>query len=68
MAGQGWPAPQIAAHLGVDQATGRNEIRTLARLVGWLARTRGLTISPGRLSVLLRQRGCASPAPVSCTP
>jgi transposase len=102
LAGQGWPASLIAAHLGVDQATirrtihrladggldgladrprcgrpprlgsrdldaleellaraaGRNEIWTLAQLAGWLARTRGTTISPGRLSALLRQRGC----------
>jgi transposase len=39
-------------------AAGRNEIWTLARLAGWLARVRGATISPGRLGVLLRQRGC----------
>jgi transposase len=87
LAGQGWPVPRIAAHLGLDQATirrtihrlagggldgrdldaveellaraaGRNEIWTLARLSRWLARTRGTTISPGRLSALLRQRGC----------
>jgi transposase len=102
LAGQGWPVPQIAAHLGVDQATirraihrlarggldgladrprcgrppkldsrdldaveellaraaGRNEIWTLAQLASWLARTRGTTISPGRLSALMRQRGC----------
>jgi len=102
LAGQGWPVPRIAAHLGLDQATirrtirrladggldgladrprsgrppkldsrdldaveellaraaGRNEIWTLAQLSCWLARTRGTTISPGRLSALLRQRGC----------
>jgi transposase len=39
-------------------AAGRNEVWTLARLARWLARTRGATISPGRLGVLLRQRGC----------
>jgi transposase len=102
LADQGWPVPQIAAHLGVDQSTirwairrladggldgladrprcgrprkldsrdldaveellaraaGRDEIWTLARLARWLARTRGATVSPGRLSALLRQRGC----------
>jgi transposase len=102
LADQGWPAPRIAAHLGVHQATvrrtirrldcggldgladrprcgrpprldgrdldaveellaravGRNEIWTAAQLASWLARTRGTTISPGRLGVLLRQRGC----------
>jgi transposase len=102
LADQDWPVPQIAVHLGVDQATvrrtvhrlagggldgladrprsgrparldsrdldaveelparaaGRNETWTLARLASWLARARGITISPGRLSVLLRQRGC----------
>jgi transposase len=40
------------------RAAGRNEIWTLARLGRWLARTRGTTISGGRLSALLRQRGC----------
>jgi transposase len=40
------------------RAAGRNEIWTLAQLGRWLARTRGTTISPGRLSALLRQRGC----------
>ena len=40
------------------QAAGRNETWTLAQLASWLARARGATISPGRLSVLLRQRGC----------
>ena len=40
------------------RAAGRNEIWTLAQLSCWLARTRGTTISPGRLSALLRQRGC----------
>ena len=102
LAGQGWPVPRIAAHLGLDQATirrtihrladggldgladrprcgrppkldgrdldavvelpagaaGRNEIWTLAQLASWLAQARGRTISPGRLSALLRQRGC----------
>jgi transposase len=102
LAGQGWPVPRIAAHLGLDQAiirrtihrladggldglagrprsgrppkldsrdldaveellaraAGRNEIWTLAQLGRWLARTRGTTISPGRLGALLRQRGC----------
>ena len=41
------------------RAAGRNEIWTLAQLARWLARTRGTTISPGRLSALLRQRGCS---------
>jgi transposase len=40
------------------RAAGRNEIWTAAQLASWLARARGATISPGRLSVLLRQRGC----------
>jgi transposase len=40
------------------RAAGRDEVWTLARLARWLARTRGATISPGRLSALLRQRGC----------
>ena len=40
------------------RAAGRNEVWTLARLASWLARTRGTTVSPGRLSALLRQRGC----------
>jgi transposase len=40
------------------RAAGRNEVWTLARLARWLARTRGTRISPGRLGVLLRQRGC----------
>jgi transposase len=40
------------------RAAGRDEVWTLAQLARWLARTRGATISPGRLSVLLRQRGC----------
>ena len=39
-------------------AAGRNETWTLAQLACWLARARGTTISPGRLGVLLRQRGC----------
>lgn len=39
-------------------AAGRNETWTLARLAGWLARARSVTISPSRLSVLVRQRGC----------
>ena len=39
-------------------AAGRNEVWTLARLASWLARTRGRTVSPGRLSARLRQRGC----------
>ncbi len=39
-------------------AAARNEIWTLAGLAGWLARVRGITISPDRLSVLVRQRGC----------
>lgn len=107
LADQGWPVPEIAAHLGVDQATirrtihrmahdgldgladrprcgrpprldsrdldavvellardaGRNETWTLARLADWLARVRGITISPGRLSVLVRQRGCVRTRP-----
>lgn len=102
LADQGWPVPQIAVHLGVDQATirrtvhrladggldgladrprsgrparldsrdldaveellaraaGRNETWTLAQLAGWLVQARGITISPSRLSVLVRQRGC----------
>src|SRR5205823_7289814 len=40
------------------RAAGRNEIWTLAQLAGWLAQARGITISPGRLGALLRQRGC----------
>jgi transposase len=40
------------------RAAGRNETWTLARLASWLARARGAAISPSRLSVLLRQRGC----------
>jgi transposase len=107
LADLGWPAPRIAAHLGLDQATvrrairrlarggldgladrprcgrppkldscdldaveellaraaGRNETWTLAQLACWLARTRGVTISPGRLSVLVRQRGCGRTRP-----
>jgi transposase len=39
-------------------AAAQNETWTLARLAGWLSRTRGAAISPGRLGVLLRQRGC----------
>lgn len=102
LADLGWPVPQIAAQLGLDQATirraihrlarggldeladrprcgrpprldscdldaveellaraaGRNEIWTLAQLACWLAQARGITISPSRLSVLVRQRGC----------
>jgi hypothetical protein len=40
------------------RAAAWNEAWTLAQLASWLARARGATISPGRLSVLLRQRGC----------
>jgi transposase len=40
------------------RAAGRNQTWTLAQLACWLARTRGVTISPGRLGVLVRQRGC----------
>jgi transposase len=102
LADLGWPVPQIAAHLGLDQATvrraidrradggldgladrprcgrppklgscdldaveellaraaGRNETWTLAQLACWLAQARGITISPGRLGALVRQRGC----------
>jgi transposase len=108
LAGQGWPVPQIAAHLSLDQATirrtihrlahdgldgladrprcgrppklnshdldaleellaqaaGRNEIWTLAQLACWLTQARGITISPSRLSVLVRQRGCGWTRPV----
>ena len=39
-------------------AAGRNQVWTLARLASWLARARGITVSPGRLSARLRQRGC----------
>jgi transposase len=42
----------------LTRAVGQDEAWTLAQLAGWLARTRGATISPGRLSALLRQRGC----------
>jgi transposase len=45
------------------RAAGRNEIWTLAQLARWLARTRGTTLSPGRLSALLRQRGCSRTRP-----
>jgi transposase len=102
LADLGWPATQIAAHLGVHEATvrrtvhrladggldgladrprsgrparlnrrdldaaeellaraaGQHETWTLARLASWLAQARGAAISPGRLSVLLRQHGC----------
>jgi hypothetical protein len=44
-------------------AAGRNQIWTLARLASWLAQARGTAISPGRLSVLLRQRGCGQIRP-----
>lgn len=108
LADQGGRVPQIAAHLGLDQATirraicrlarggvdgladrprrgrppkldsrdldaleellaraaGRNETWTLAQLACWLAQARGITISPSRLSVLLRQRGCGWARPV----
>ncbi|HEX5298994.1 MAG TPA: helix-turn-helix domain-containing protein [Streptosporangiaceae bacterium] len=47
-----------AAEELLARAAGRNEIWTLAQPGRWLARTRGTTISPGRLSALLRQRGC----------
>ena len=40
------------------QAAGWNETWTPAQLAGWLAQARGVTISPSRLSVLVRQRGC----------
>jgi transposase len=40
------------------RAAGRNEVWTLAGLASWLARTRGRTVSPARLSGLLHQRGC----------
>jgi transposase len=40
------------------RAAARNETWTAAQLAGWLARARGTTISRGRLSALLRQRGC----------
>jgi transposase len=40
------------------RAAGRNETWTLAQLAGWLAQARDVTISPSRLSVLVRQRGC----------
>jgi transposase len=40
------------------RAAARNETWTAAQLASWLARARGVAISPGRLSVLLRQRGC----------
>ena len=45
------------------RAAGRNETWTLAQLACWLARARGTTISPGRLSVLVRQRGCGRTRP-----
>jgi transposase len=44
-------------------AAARSETWTLARLAGWLAQARGVTISPGRLSVLVRQRGCGRTRP-----
>lgn len=40
------------------RAARRGEAWTARQLAGWLASTRGVTISPGRLRTLLRQRGC----------
>ena len=45
------------------RAAARNETWTAAQLAGWLAQARGVTISPGRLSVLVRQRGCGRTRP-----
>jgi transposase len=56
------PALDGAALAAVEdllrRAARRGEAWTAGQLAGWLATTHGVTISPGRLRTLLRQRGC----------
>lgn len=40
------------------QAARHGEVWTLPQLAAWLAATRGVQVSQGRLGVWLRQRGC----------
>jgi transposase len=45
------------------QATRQGQVWTMGQLAAWLAATRGIQISRGRLGALLRQRGCRWSAP-----
>jgi transposase len=42
----------------LSQAARQGEIWTMRQLAAWLAATRGVQVSRGRLGALLRQRGC----------
>jgi transposase len=45
------------------QAARQGQVWTMGQLAAWLAATRGVQISRGRLSALLRQRGCRWTSP-----
>jgi transposase len=45
------------------QAAASGQVWTMGQLVVWLATTRGVQISRGRLGTLLRQRGCCWTSP-----
>jgi transposase len=45
------------------QAAGQGQVWTMGQLAAWLATTRGVQISRGRLGALLRQRGCRWTSP-----
>jgi transposase len=45
------------------QAARRGQVWTVGQLAAWLAATRGVQVSRGRLGALLRQRGCRWTSP-----
>jgi transposase len=45
------------------QAARQGQVWTMGQLAAWLAATRGVQVSRGRLGALLRQRGCRWTAP-----
>jgi transposase len=45
------------------QAAASGQVWTMGQLAAWLATTRGVQISRGRLGALLRQRGCCWTSP-----
>jgi transposase len=45
------------------QATRQGQVWTMGQLAAWLAATRGVQVSRGRLGALLRQRGCRWSSP-----
>jgi transposase len=45
------------------QATASGQVWTMGQLAAWLAATRGVQVSRGRLGALLRQRGCRWTSP-----